>query len=99
MEAIRKCWGTDTLQQTPRLARWLYNTGFAVVEPGLTMLQAQRLVDNKPHPFREAIVRQIRDPDIRAAWEWVMSPKHQWPGRDDPFGAHGDSGKEMDRYG
>jgi hypothetical protein len=85
MEAIRKCWGTDTFQQTPRLARWLYNTGFAVVEPGLTMLQAQRLVDNKPHPLREAIVRQIQHPDIRAEWEWIMSPKHQWPGKDDPL--------------
>jgi hypothetical protein len=85
MEAIRKCWGAGSFQETPRLARWLYNTGYAVVEPGLTLLQAHRLVDSKPHPIRRAIVERIQNPDIRAEWEWVMSPKFQWPGKDDPL--------------
>jgi len=85
MEAIRKCWGADSFQETPRLARWLFNTGYAVVEPGLTMLQAQRLVDNKPHPLRDAIVRRIQNPDIRAEWEWVMGPNFRRPGKDDPL--------------
>lgn len=78
MEAIRKCWGQDNFQETPRLARWLYNTGYGVVEPGLTMLQAQTLVDSKPNPIRDAIVHRIKDRDIKAEWQWIMERKMEF---------------------
>jgi hypothetical protein len=82
IESIRKVWGQDSFQDTPRLARWLFNAAYAVVEPGLTMIQAQRLVDNKPHPLREAIVRRIQNDDIRAEWQSVMNPRLR-QGKDD----------------
>src|SRR5215213_86740 len=41
MEAIRKVWGQDSFQATPRLARWLFNAAYAVIDANLTMVQAQ----------------------------------------------------------
>jgi hypothetical protein len=40
MESIRKCWGQDNFHNTPRLARWLYNTGYALIDSKTTF----------PHP-------------------------------------------------
>jgi Helicase HerA, central domain len=73
MEAIRKVWGQDSFQATPRLARWLFNAAYAVIDANLTMVQMQYLVDPKPSPYREAIVQQIKNPRIRAEWEWFAS--------------------------
>jgi hypothetical protein len=75
MDSIRKCWGQVNFQQTPRLARWLFNTGYAIVESNLTLLQARHLVDTKPNPYRHAIAGRIRNPEIRAEWEWIMAQK------------------------
>jgi hypothetical protein len=75
MEAIRKVWGQDSFQATPRLARWLFNAAYAVIDSNLTMVQTQYLVDPKPNPFRDAIVRKINSPRIRAEWEWFSSIK------------------------
>jgi hypothetical protein len=85
IEAMRKNWGADSFEATPRLARWLFNMAWALVDANLTLVQGQRLVDNKPHPLRSAIVRRIKNPDIRAEWEFLMSPKSRWPSRDDPL--------------
>ncbi len=76
MDAIRKCWGQGNFYETPRLARWLFNTGYAVVESNLTLLQAKNLVDSKPNPIRRAITSRIRNPDIRAEWEWIIAQKN-----------------------
>jgi hypothetical protein len=73
MEAIRKCWGQDSFQETPRLARWLFNSAYAVIDGGLTLLQTQYLVDPKPNAYRDAITRQVREPRVRAEWEWFGS--------------------------
>jgi hypothetical protein len=75
MEAIRKVWGQDSFQDTPRLARWLFNAAYGVIDANLTMLQTQYLVDPKPSPYREAITSQIRNPRIKAEWEWFSSIK------------------------
>jgi hypothetical protein len=75
MEAIRKVWGQDSFQATPRLARWLFNAAYAVIDANLTMVQSQYLVDPKPSPYREAIVQQIKNPRIRAEWKWFSSIK------------------------
>src|SRR5207249_11357724 len=75
MEAIRKCWGQGSFQETPRLARWLYNTNYALVESALTMLQANDLVSSVPSPQRSAIIQGIRSDQIRREWEWVTSLK------------------------
>src|SRR5712692_9226675 len=69
MEAIRKVWGQDSFQDTPRLARWLFNAAYAVIDANLTMVQMQYLVDPKPNAYREAIVRRIKNPRIRAEWD------------------------------
>jgi len=75
MEAIRKVWGQDSFQNTPRLARWLFNAAYGVIDANLTILQTQYLVDPKPSPHRDAITRQIKNDRIRAEWEWFSSLK------------------------
>jgi len=75
MEAIRKVWGQDSFQATPRLARWLFNAAYAVIDANLTMVQTQYLVDPKPSPYRQAILERISHPRIRAEWEWFSSIK------------------------
>src|SRR5207249_399986 len=47
----------------------------ALVERGLTMLQARHLVSSVPTPQRSAIIRAIQAPDVRAEWEWVAALK------------------------
>jgi hypothetical protein len=73
MEAIRKVWGQDSFQDTPRLARWLFNAAYGVIDANLTLVQTQYLVDPKPNPFRAAIIERITNPRIRAEWEWFSS--------------------------
>ena len=70
MEAIRKCWGQGNFQETPRLARWLYNTIYAVIDSKMTFLQMQHMVSTQAdNPYRAAITRRITSPSIRAEWD------------------------------
>ena len=73
MEAIRKCWGQATFQETPRLARWRFNAAYAVVDSKLTLLQTRHLLDTKSNQYRPAIIRRISNPDIKSEWEWLSS--------------------------
>lgn len=73
MEAIRKAWGQSSFNETPRLARWLFNTAFALIEAGLTLIQSKYLLDPKPNPQREAIIGRLKHPDIRGEWEYIAS--------------------------
>src|ERR1022692_1630699 len=66
MESIRKCWGQASFEATPRLARWLFNTAYAVIDSKLTFLQTQHMVDPTPNPYRSAITRRITNPRIKA---------------------------------
>lgn len=75
MEAIRKCFGQGSFQETPRLARWLFNVAYALVSCGLTLVQAQHLVNPGPSSMRTAICARIANPRIRAEWEWLESMK------------------------
>ena len=75
MEAIRKCFGQGSFQETPRLARWLFNVAYALVSSGLTLVQAQHLVNPGPSPMRAAICGRITNPRIRAEWDWLESMK------------------------
>lgn len=77
MEAIRKCWSAESFDQTPRLARWLFNTGYAVVDSQATLLQALEMVDPKPNRFRDGLVQKIKDPQIRGEWEWISRQKDE----------------------
>ena len=75
MEAIRKCFGQGSFQETPRLARWLFNVAYALVSSGLTLVQAQHLVNPGPSSVRNAICARIANPRIRAEWEWLETMK------------------------
>lgn len=69
MEAVRKCWGAGSFQDTPRLARWLFNTLYAVIDSGATFLQAQHMVNPLANRYRQELTRRIKNPNIRAEWE------------------------------
>jgi len=71
IEAIRKVWGQDSFEDTPRLARWLYNTAYGVIDPKLTLLQAEHLLNPKPNVQRLAIVDRISSPMIAGEWQWL----------------------------
>jgi hypothetical protein len=75
MESIRKCFGQANFQETPRLARWLFNVAYALVSGNLTFIQAQHLVDPAPNPMRTAITNRIENPRIRAEWEFFETMK------------------------
>jgi hypothetical protein len=75
MEAIRKCWSADSFVETPRLARWLFNTGYAVVDAKATFVQAYDMVDPKPNAYSNALIRRIQNPRIKAEWEWIANMK------------------------
>lgn len=55
MEAVRKCWGAGSFQETPRLARWLFNTLYAVIDSGATFLQTQHMVNPLDNPYRREL--------------------------------------------
>ena len=78
IEAIRKVWGQDSFQDTPRLARWLYNTAYGVIDPNLTLLQAHHLVDPKANPQRLVIASRISNPAIAGEWQWISEMKDQF---------------------
>src|SRR5437868_4698259 len=69
MESIRKCFGQSNFQETPRLARWLFNVAYALVSGNLTFVQAQHMVNPAPNALRSAITARIANPRIRAEWE------------------------------
>jgi hypothetical protein len=71
MEAVRKCWGQGSFQETPRLARWLFNTLYAVIDAGVTFLQSYNLVNPQPNALRRAITARIQNPHVRAEWEYL----------------------------
>ena len=75
MESIRKCWGQGSFQETPRLARWLFNVAYALISAGLTFIQAEHLVNPGASPIRAAITERISNPRIRAEWEWLEAMK------------------------
>src|SRR6266852_3172609 len=75
MESIRKCWGQGSFQETPRLARWLFNVAYALVSANVTFVQAQHLVNPSSSPERAAITARITNPRIRAEWEWLEAMK------------------------
>ncbi len=75
MESIRKAWGADSFQETPRLARWLFNVAYALVSANVTFVQAQHLVNPASSPERAAITARISNPRIRAEWECLEAMK------------------------
>lgn len=75
MESVRKCWGQDSFEATPRLARWLFNVAYALISAGVTLIQAQHMVNPAPDPLRTAITGRITNQRIRAEWEWLESIK------------------------
>jgi hypothetical protein len=75
MESIRKCWGQGSFQETPRLARWLFNVAYALVSANVTFVQAQHLVSPASSLERSAITARITNPRIRAEWEWLEAMK------------------------
>lgn len=75
LEAIRKCWGMETFHQTPRMARWLYNTILTLIEAHLTLKEAPLLLDPLENSLRRAIVQKVSDPIVRRDWEWFEKQK------------------------
>ncbi|MEM4408038.1 MAG: type IV secretion system DNA-binding domain-containing protein [Candidatus Caldarchaeum sp.] len=75
LEAIRKCWGMETFHQTPRMARWLYNTILTLIEANLTLKEAPLLLDPLESPLRRVIVQKVSDPIVRRDWEWFERQK------------------------
>ena len=52
MESIRKCWGQGSFQETPRLARRLFNVAYALIAADVTFVQAQNMGNAGPDRVR-----------------------------------------------
>lgn len=75
MEVIRKCWGAGSFQETPRLARWLFNAAYALIDSNVTLVQMQDMLSPIPTEIQFSVIRQIKNPRIKAEWEWLASLK------------------------
>ncbi|MBI1744116.1 type IV secretion system DNA-binding domain-containing protein, partial [Candidatus Acetothermia bacterium] len=73
LEGIKKCWGQETFHQTPRMARWLYNTIRSLVEAELTLAEATDLLDPHDNPVRNAVLPFVKDPIVKRDWQWYTS--------------------------
>lgn len=75
MEVIRKCWGAGSFQETPRLARWLFNAAYALIDSNVTLVQMQDMLSPVPTEIQSAVIKQIKNPRIKVEWEWLASLK------------------------
>ena len=66
--------GQGSFEDTPRLARWLFNVAYALISANVTLIQAQHLVNPGPSPVRNALSRRISNPRIR---RMGMAGKHE----------------------
>ena len=72
LEACRKVWGQDTFQETPRLARWLYNAFNGAIEAGLTLQEAHYMLEPLEPLYRKAIAPKITNEMVRMDWQWML---------------------------
>ncbi|MEM4723513.1 MAG: type IV secretion system DNA-binding domain-containing protein [Candidatus Hadarchaeum sp.] len=77
LEACRKVWGQETFNQTPRLARWLYNAFYGAIEAGLTFEEVRYILDPLNHLYRAVIASETSNGMVRADWEWMLAQKNQ----------------------
>ena len=79
MEGMRKCWKAPNFTDTPRLARWLFNTTHALIESEVGLVQGWEMVKPYPSPLRQAITQRIKNRLVREEWEWLDGnrPKDQ----------------------
>lgn len=75
LEALRKVWGQQGFEATPRLNRWLYNSIMATIEANLTMeeqlilLHPQKRLDH----LRRAITQDVSNDFVRYDWQWYLT--------------------------
>lgn len=67
--AIKACWGQDTFNQTPQMARWLFNAIAPVIETNGTFGDAIRMLDHTETELRIRVLSRTSDEFIRREWE------------------------------
>lgn len=77
MESIRKSWQMDSFSATPRLARWLFNMNYALIEGDLTLMQARHLASLPNNDYRPGIIGRIQNQDVKAEWEYVSELRNK----------------------
>lgn len=69
VKACAQVWGGEDTDKTPLLKRCLRNTFHALVENGLTLLEAVDLIQPGESPLRTRLTATLRDPIARTDWE------------------------------
>lgn len=69
VKACAQVWGGEDTDKTPLLKRCLRITFHALVENGLTLLEAVDLIQPGESALRTRLTSTLRDPVIRAQWE------------------------------
>lgn len=73
-EAILKVCRQNDFAQTPRLARWLYNTLIVLLSHQTSLLEARQILDPKPNNIRKMLVSSLEEeifsPQVKDEWEW-----------------------------
>jgi len=75
LEACRKVWGQETFNETPRLARWLYNTIDVLIEGKATFLEAMEVLDPFDNPYRNILVEGVKQEVVKRDWHWYNKQK------------------------
>ena len=75
VRACAKVWGGEDTDRTPLLKRCLRIIFHALVERGLTLLEAQYLTSPTNLIAREYLTKDIQDPIIKEQWDYFNNPK------------------------
>ncbi|MFC1890253.1 type IV secretory system conjugative DNA transfer family protein [Thermodesulfobacteriota bacterium] len=75
VKAVAQVWGGEDQDKTPLLKRCLRILFHALVEKGLSLYEAQHLIDPVDEEVRKYITRDIADVSIKKQWNYFNSLK------------------------
>jgi len=77
VQAMAHVWGQSGTDDTPRFARWATNILRTLYDNGLTLLEAEYLIDHVAKEARSAMLRGVTDRASRRDWEFAngLSPR------------------------
>jgi hypothetical protein len=67
--AVKACWGQETFDQTPQMARWLFNGTQPAIEGDGTFLDALEMLNYEETTTRRRLMAATTDQLVRSEWE------------------------------
>jgi hypothetical protein len=70
VDSVAHVWGKGDTKETPLMARWASNIFWPLYEKGLSLLEAQYLIDLADKRIRLALTENIENRAVRQAWAY-----------------------------